>query len=157
MAVGVMCLTACAQKKGGKVFPDKDEMLLSVDALWPKSTLVMNLFGYTQVLSKHNKTELYRNDNAPSVFDLKSSNSYRHLTLTHKKESLVRDIDVEDVFYVVEYEYTDTKELSSPELLQEDYKKYSEMFPVVEKIREQLVREEVCQESMKQINNEIEK
>ena len=32
MAVGVMCLTACAQKKGGEVFPDKDEMLLSVDA-----------------------------------------------------------------------------------------------------------------------------
>ena len=87
MAVGVMCLTACAQKKGGEVFPDKDEMLLSVDALWPKSMLVMNLFGYTQVLSKYNKTELYRYDdfNAPCVFNLKSSNSYRHLTLTHKK------------------------------------------------------------------------
>ena len=51
-----------------------------------------------------------------------------------------RDIDVEDVFYVVEYEYTDTKELSSSELLQEDYKKCSEMFPVVERIREQLAR-----------------
>ena len=93
-----------------EVFPDKDEMLLSVDALWPKSTLVMNLFGYTQVLSKHNKTELYRYNEfeAPSIFNLKSANSYRHLTLTHKKENLVRDIDVEDVFYVVEYEYTDT-------------------------------------------------
>lgn len=127
-----------------EVFPDKDEMLLSVDALWPKSTLVMNLFGYTQVLSKHNKTELYRyNDfDAPSVFNLKSSNSYRHLTLTHKKENLVRDIDVEDMFYVVEYEYTDTKELSSSELLQEDYKKYSGMFPIPERIREQLVRGE---------------
>ena len=127
-----------------EVFPDKDEMLLSVDALWPKSTLVMNLFGYTQVLSKHNKTELYRYDdfNAPCVFNLKSSNSYRHLTLTHKKENLVRDIDVEDVFYVVEYEYTDTKELSSSELLQEDYKKYSGMFPILERIREQLVRGE---------------
>ena len=138
---------------------DNSEMLLSIDALWPKNSLVTNLFGYTQVLSKYNKTELYRyNDfDAPSVFNLKSSNSYRHLTLTHKKENIVRDIDVEDVFYVVEHEYTDTKELSSPELLQEDYKKYSEMFPVVEKIREQLVREEVCQESMKQINNEIEK
>ena len=142
-----------------EVFSDKNEMLLSIDALWPKNALVTNLFGYTQVLSKQNKTELYRYDdsNAPSVFDLKSSNSYRHLTLTHKKENIVRDIDVEDVFYVVECEYIDTKELSSPELLQEDYKKYSEMFPVVEKIREQLVREEVCQESMKQINNEIEK
>ena len=142
-----------------EVFSDKNEMFLSIDALWPKNALVTNLFGYTQVLSKQNKTELYRYDdsNAPSVFDLKSSNSYRHLTLTHKKENIVRDIDVEDVFYVVEYEYTDTKELSSPELLQEDYKKYSEMFPVVEKIKEQLVREEVCQESMKQINNEIEK
>jgi len=119
-------------------------MLLSVDALWPKSTLVMNLFGYTQVLSKHNKTELYRYDdfNAPCVFNLKSSNSYRHLTLTHKKENLVRDIDVEDVFYVVEYEYTDTKESSSPELLQEDYEKYSVLFPLTEKIGEQLVREE---------------
>ena len=102
-----------------EVFPDKDEMLLSVDALWPKSTLVMNLFGYTQV-----------------------SNSYRHLTLTHKKENLVRDIDVEDVFYVVEYEYTDTKESSSSELLQEDYEKYSVLFPLTEKIGEQLVREE---------------
>ena len=141
-----------------EVLSNKDEMLLSIDALWPKNALVTNLFGYTQVLSKHNKTELYRYDdfNAPSVFNLKSSNRYRHLTLTHKKENLVRDIDVEDVFYIVEYEYTDTKELSSPELLQEDYKKYSEMFPVVERIREQLVREEVCQESMKQINNEIE-
>ena len=127
-----------------EVFPDKDEMLLSVDALWPKSTLVMNLFGYTQVLSKHNKTELYRYDdfNAPCVFNLKSSNSYRHLTLTHKKENLVRDIDVEDVFYVVEYEYTDTKESSSSELLQEDYEKYSVLFPLTERIAEQLVREE---------------
>ena len=126
-----------------EVFSDKDEMLLSIDALWPKNALVTNLFGYTQVLSKHNKTELYRYDDfdAPSVFNLKSSNSYRHLTLTHKKENLVRDIDVEDMFYVVEYEYTDTKELSSSVLLQEDYKKYSEMFPVVERIREQLVRE----------------
>ena len=123
---------------------DNSEMLLSIDALWPKNSLVTNLFGYTQVLSKYNKTELYRyNDfDAPSVFNLKSSNSYRHLTLTHKKENLVRDIDVEDMFYVVEYEYTDTKELSSPELLQEDYKKYSGMFPILERIREQLVRGE---------------
>ena len=121
---------------------DNSEMLLSIDALWPKNSLVTNLFGYTQVLSKHNKTELYRNDNAPSVFDLKSSNSYRHLTLTHKKENIVRDIDVEDVFYVVEYEYTDTKKSSSSELLQEDYEKYSGMFPLTERIREQLVQEE---------------
>ena len=127
-----------------EAFPDKDEMLLSIDALWPKSTLVTNLFGYTQVLSKHNKTELYRYDdiNAPCVFNLKSSNSYRHLTLTHKKENIVRDIDVEDVFYVVEYKYTDTKESSSSELLQEDYEKYSVLFPLTERIAEQLVREE---------------
>ena len=127
-----------------KVRSDNSEMLLSIDALWPKNSLVTNLFGYTQVLSKYNKTELYRyNDfDAPSVFNLKSSNSYRHLTLTHKKENLVRDIDVEDMFYVVEYEYTDTKELSSSELLQEDYKEYSGMFPITERIKEQLIREE---------------
>ena len=127
-----------------EMFPEKNEMLLSIDALWPKNTLVTNLFGYTQVLSRHNKTELYRHDdyNAPSVFNLKSSNSYRHLTLTHTKEKLIRDIDVEDVFYVVEYEYTDKKEASSSELLQKDYKKYSGMFPIVERIREQLIREE---------------
>ena len=127
-----------------EILSDKNEMLLSLDALWPKSTLVTNLFGYTQVLSKYNKTELYRYDDldAPSVFNLKYSNSYRHLTLTHKKEDIVRDIDVEDMFYVVEYEYTDTKELSSSELLQEDYKKYSEIFSITERIREQLVREE---------------
>ena len=127
-----------------KMLPDKNEILFSIDALWPKNSLVTNLFGYTQVLSKYNKTELYRyNDfDAPCVFNLKSSNSYRHLTLTHKKENLVRDIDVEDMFYVVEYEYTDTKELSSSELLQEDYKKYSGMFPITERIKEQLVREE---------------
>ena len=125
-------------------FSDKNEMVLSIDALYPKNSLVTNLFGYTQVLSKHNKTEIYRYDdfNAPSVFNLKSSNSYRHLTLTHKKENHVRDIDVEDEFYVVEYEYTDTKELSSSKVLLEDYKKYSGMFPVIERIREQLVREE---------------
>ena len=124
---------------------DKNEMLLSMDALFPRSTLVTNLFGYTQVLSKYNKTELYRyNDfDAPSVFNLKSSNSYRHLTLTHKKEDIVRDIDVEDIFYIVEYEYTDTKELSSSEILQEDYKKYSGMFPLTERIKEQLVQEEL--------------
>ena len=123
---------------------DKNEMLLSIDALWPKNALVTNLFGYEQVLSKYNKAELYRyNDlDAPSVFNLKSSNSYRHLTLTHKKENIVRDIDVEDIFYVVEYEYTDTKELSSSTLLKENYKKYSEMFPITERIREQLVQEE---------------
>jgi hypothetical protein len=127
-----------------EVFSDKNEILLSIDALWPKNTLVTNLFGYTQVLSKHNKTEIYRYDDfdAPSVFNLKSSNSYRHLTLTHKKENHVRDIDVEDEFYVVEYEYTDTKEFSSSKVLQEDYKKYSGMFPVIERIREQLAREE---------------
>ena len=127
-----------------KVRSDNSEMLLSIDALWPKNSLVTNLFGYTQVLSKYNKTELYRyNDfDAPSVFNLKSSNSYRHLTLTHKKEDIIRDIDVEDMFYVVEYEYTDTKELSSSELLQEDYKKYSGMFPITERIKEQLIREE---------------
>jgi len=61
--------------------------------------------------------------------------------LTHKKENLVREIDVEDVFYVVEYKYTDSKELSPSELLQADYKKYSGMFPAIEKIREQLVRQ----------------
>ncbi len=127
-----------------EVFSDKNEMLLSINALFPKTSLVTKLFGYTQVLSKHNKTELYRYDdfNAPSVFNLKSSNSYRHLTLTYKKENLVRDIDVEDVFFVVEHEYTDTRESSSSELLQEDYKKYSGMFPLTERIREQLVREE---------------
>ena len=127
-----------------EIFSDKNEMLLSMDALYPKNTLVTNLFGYTQVLSKYNKTESYRYDdfNAPTVFNLKSSNSYRHLTLTHKKENLVRDIDVEDEFYVVEYEYTDTKEFSSSKVLQEDYKKYSGMFPVIERIREQLAREE---------------
>ena len=127
-----------------EVYPDKNEMLLSIDALWPRNALVTNLFGYTQVLSKHNKTELYRCDefHAPSVFNLKSANSYRHLTLTHKKENIVRDIGVEDVFYVVEFKYTDTKELSSSNVLQEDYKKYSGMFPVIERIREQLVREE---------------
>ena len=127
-----------------EVFSDKDEMLLSVDALWPKNALVTNLFGYTQVLSEHNKTELYRYDdfNVPSVFNLKSSNSYRHLTLTHKKENIIRDIDVEDEFYVVEYEYTDAKESSSSERLREDYKKYAGMFPVIERIREQLVQEE---------------
>ena len=126
-----------------EVRSDKNEMLLSIDALYPKNSLVTNLFGYTQVLSKYSKTELYQyNDfDAPSVFNLKSSNSYRHLTLTHKKEHLVRDIDVEDVFYVIEYEYTDTKDLSSSELLQEDYKKYSGMFPITERIREQLFRE----------------
>ena len=37
------------------------------------------------------------------------------------------------MFYVVEYEYTDTKDLSSSELLQEDYKKYSVMFPITKK------------------------
>ena len=128
-----------------EIYSDKNEMLLSMDALFPKSTLVLNLFGYTQVLSKYNKTELYRyNDfDAPSVFNLKSSNSYRHLTLTHKKENIVRDIDVEDIFYIVEYEYTDTKELSSSEMLQEDYKKYSGMFPLTERIKEQLVQEEL--------------
>ena len=127
-----------------EVFADKGEMLFYIDALWPKEDLVTNLFGYTQVLSKHNRTELYRYDDsdAPSVFSLKSSNAYRHLTLAHKKENLVRDIDVEDMFYVVEYEYTDTREPSSSESLREDYEKYAGMFPVVERIREQLVREE---------------
>ncbi len=45
-----------------EVFSDKNEMVLSIDALYPKNSLVTNLFGYTQVLSKHNKTEIYRYD-----------------------------------------------------------------------------------------------
>jgi hypothetical protein len=40
------------------------------------------------------------------------------------------------------YIFSKPKELSSSELLQEDYKKYSAMFPITERIREQLVREE---------------
>ena len=64
------------------------------------------------------------------------------MTLTHKKENLIRDIDVEDVFYVVESKYTDKKESSSSESLQKDYEKYSGMFPITERIREQLIREE---------------
>ncbi len=132
-----------------EVLSEKSEMLLSMDVLFPKTSLVIKLFGYTQVLSKYNKTELYRyNDfDAPSVFDLKSSNSFRHLTLTHKKENLVRDIDVEDAFYVVEHDYTDTKAFSSSALLQEAYKKYSGMFPIAARIREQLVREEQLPEN----------
>ena len=53
----------------------------------------------------------------------------------------MREIDVEDVFYVVEYEYTDSKELSPSELLQADYEKYSGMFPAIEIIREKLIQE----------------
>ena len=58
------------------------------------------------------------------------------------KEAMERTIKKIIESYVVVYEYTDTKKLASSELLQEDCKKYSGMFPVVERIREQLVREE---------------
>ena len=56
--------------------------------------------------------------------------------------STLSNMNIQIQFYVVEYEYTDTKELSSSELLQEDYKKYSGMFPITERIKEQLIREE---------------
>lgn len=150
----------CKRIEGGIVYGDtaqigrceivneKNEMILSLDALYPKSNLVGNLFGYTQVLSKHDQTEIYRyNDlGSPTIFDIKSSNSYRHFTLTHKKENFIRDIDVEDVFYVVESEYTDEKKLSTSETLQEDYKKYSAKFPLNSIIQEQLVAEQQLQQ-----------
>lgn len=126
------------------IFNEKNEIVLSLDALYPKSNLVRNLFGYTQVLSKHDHTEIYRyNDlGSPTIFDIKSSNRYRHFTLIHKKEDFIRDIDVEDVFFVVESEYTDEKNLSTPETLQEDYKKYSAKYPLNSIIKEQLVAEQ---------------
>lgn len=127
-----------------EVSNDKKDVILSLDVLYPKSCLTLNLFGYTQVLSKHNSTEVYRINNSatPSVLDLKSFRNYRHLTLTHKKENYVRDIDVEDVFFVVESKYTDTKEASSSERMMEDYKKYSVMYPLDSKIRAQLMEEQ---------------
>ncbi len=129
------------------IFSGKNEMVLSLDALYPKSSMVLNLFGYTQVLSKHNRTEIYRfNDiENPTIFDIKSSNRYRHFTLTHKKENYIRDIDVEDVFFVVESRFTDTKELSSSEILKEDYKKFSVKYPMDSRIKNLLVNENQIQ------------
>lgn len=126
---------------------EKNEMVLSLDALYPKSSMVLNLFGYTQVMSKHNRTEIYRfNDlEIPNIFNLKSSNRYRHFTLTHKKENYIRDIDVEDVFFVVESRFTDTKELSSSEILKEDYKKFSVKYPMDSRIKNLLVNENQIQ------------
>lgn len=127
-----------------EISPDKNEIILSSDLLYPKSTYVGHLFGYTQVLSKHNLTEFYKltDSAAPTIFDLKSSSRYRHFTLSHKKEGYVRDIDVEDIFYVVESEYTDTNKTSSHERLKEDYEKYSAMYLLDSRIREQLTIEQ---------------
>lgn len=128
-----------------EVYPDKREVVLSCDLLYPKSQRKLNLFGYKSIRSEDNSTEVYDADGteAPTIFDLKSYHRYRHIKFS-RKEKFSWENDCEDTFFVVEREYTDTMEPTSSELMKLDYDKYYEMYPADEKTKGQLaVMEEV--------------
>ena len=119
-----------------EVYPDKREVVLSCDLLYPKPYKKLNLFGYKVIRTEDNCTEVYDADGTetPTIFDLKSSNRYRHFIFSHKKH-FTWDYDCEDMFFVVEREYTDTMEPTSNELMKLDYDKYYEMYPADEKTK----------------------
>ena len=122
-----------------EVYPDKREVVLSCDLLYPKSQRKLNLFGYESIRSEDNSTEVYDADGteAPTIFDLKSYHRYRHIKFS-RKEKFSWENDCEDTFFVVEREYTDTMEPTSEEVIKQDYGKYSEMYPADEKTKSQL-------------------
>ena len=122
-----------------EVYPDKREVVLSCDLLYPKSQRKLNLFGYKSIRSEDNSTEVYDADGteAPTIFDLKSYHRYRHIKFS-RKEKFSWENDCEDTFFVVEREYTDTMEPTSEEIMRQDYGKYSEMYPADEKTKSQL-------------------
>ena len=122
-----------------EVYPDKKEIVLSCDQLYPKPYKKWNLFGYHCLRTEDKCTEVYDADGTvpPTIFDLKSSNRCRHITFSLKKD-FVWDYDCEDTFYVVEREYTDTMEPTSYEVMKQDYDKYYAMYPADEKTKSQL-------------------
>ena len=72
----------------------------------------------------------------PTIYNLKSASGSRHYTFSNKH--FVWDIDNEDMFFVVEREFTDSIELSPYEIMKQDYDKYSKMYPADEKTKSQL-------------------
>ena len=122
-----------------EVYPDKREVVLSCDLLYPKSQRKLNLFGYESIRSEDNSTEVYDADGteAPTIFDLKSYHRYRHIKFS-RKEKFSWENDCEDTFFVVEREYTDTMEPTSIEVMKQDYDKYYMMYPADEKTKSQL-------------------
>lgn len=122
-----------------EVYPDKREVVLSCDLLYPKSQKNLNLIVYQLLRSEDNCTEVYNTDGTetPTIFDLKSFHRYRHITFSRKK-NFSWENDCENMFYVVEREYTDTMEPTSNELMRQDYSKYYEMYPADEKTKGQL-------------------
>ena len=130
-----------------EVYPDKNEIVLSCDQLYPKPYKKWNMFGYKSLISEHKCTEVYNADGTvtPTVFDLKSFNRCRHITFSLKKD-FVWNYDCEDTFYVVEREYTDTMEPTSYELMKLDYDKYYAMYPADDKTKRLLA-------GMKEVNH----
>lgn len=124
-----------------EVYPDKNEIVLSCDLLYPKSYRKVNLLGYNYMRTEDIKTEVYDAETAPSIFDLKSFNRY-----SHDKFSLKNDFDwdvvTEKMFFVVEREYTDTMEFTPSDLMEQDYDRYSEIYPADEKTKNQLAKME---------------
>ena len=121
-----------------EVYPDKKEIVLSCDQLYPKSYKKWNLFGYKNIMTEHRCTEVYSLDEnvIPTIYNLKSASRSRHYTFSNKH--FVWDIDNEDMFFVVEREFTDSIELSPYEIMKQDYDKYSKMYPADEKTKSQL-------------------
>ena len=122
-----------------EVYPDKKEIVLSCDQLYPKPYKKWNLFGYHYLRTEDKCTEVYDADGmvTPTIFDLKSSNTCQHITFSLKKD-FVWNYDCEDTFFVVEREYTDTMEPTSYEVMKQDYDKYYAMYPADDKTKSQL-------------------
>ena len=91
------------------------EAIVSIDELFPKSQLNVNLFGFNQVLSKNQYVEVYHDNNLDehTVYDIKALSRYRHLTLKHKSEAVAKDINVRGEAFVICSEYSDNKDTTS--------------------------------------------
>lgn len=96
---------------------------------------------YVSHICYESKKFIYDTETAPSIFDLKSFNRY-----SHDKFSLKNDFDwdvvTEKMFFVVEREYTDTMEFTPSDLMEQDYDRYSEIYPADEKTKNQLAKME---------------
>lgn len=120
---------------------DAHEVIYSVDELYPKASIVLNLFGYHQVLDKFNSTTVFHDTGLGkhSIYDIKAFNEYRHLTLKHKKEAVTKDIDVNDYVYVIASEFSDDKKGNSfPKVTKAMIDEYRNKYPLEPVVLEQL-------------------
>ena len=117
------------------------EVVYSIDELYPKTRKVGNLFGYHQVLDKFKSTTVFHDTGLGkhSIYDMKAFFENRHLTLKHKKEMTPKDIDVKDELYVIASEFSDDNKVNSfPKVTKAMIEGYRNKYPLEPVVLERL-------------------